>query len=202
MLGRQAVRMRAHPFSPMTSASPASGNQPPSDPIGPLSGGQRALLRLVCWVAMADGDFAEEERRLLERLVERLVPQESGAAEEAVHALAAEALQRSDPQALVAQLSDDDERQLAVKLAYQMACSNQRPQDASQINSAEKVAYRRLVELLDLPENEVAEAEWAAAEELKQKRSLLDVIGSALAGFGAWPAFDARAGDLPPGYWL
>ncbi|MEB3261976.1 MAG: TerB family tellurite resistance protein [Cyanobacteriota bacterium] len=186
----------------MTSASPASGNQPPVDPIGQLSGGQRALLRLVCWVAMADGDFAEEERRLLERLVERLVPQQSGAAEEAVHALAAEALQRSDPQALVAQLSDDDERQLAVKLAYQMACSNQRPQDASQINSAEKVAYRRLVELLNLPENEVAEAEWAAAEELKQKRSLLDVIGSALAGFGAWPAFDARAGDLPPGYWL
>jgi uncharacterized membrane protein YebE (DUF533 family) len=198
--------MKAHPFSPMTSASPSSGSQspadPPADPIGALSGAQRALLRLVCWVAMADGDFAEEERRLLERLVERLVPQESGAAEEAVHALAAEALQRSDPQALVAQLSDDDERQLAVKLAYQMACSNQRPQDASQINSAEKVAYRRLVELLDLPENEVAEAEWAAAEELKQKRSLLDLIGSALAGFGAWPAFDPRAGDLPPGYWL
>ncbi|MEB3296071.1 MAG: TerB family tellurite resistance protein [Cyanobacteriota bacterium] len=190
----------------MSFASSSSGSHPPvdpqADPVGSLSTGQRALLRLVCWVAMADGDFAEEERRLLERLVERLLPQGSGTAGEAVHVLAAEALEQSDPQALVAELEDAGERQLAVKLAYQMACSNQRPLDSSQINSAEKVAYRRLVELLDLPESEVAEAEWAAAEELKQKRSLLEVIGSALAGFGAWPAFDPRAGDLPPGYWL
>lgn len=191
----------------MTSDNPASGSQPPAeatpvDPVGELSGAQRALLRLVCWVAMADGDFAEEERRLLERLVGRLLPGEPGAAGEAAHALAAEALERTDPEALVAQLGDADQRQLAVKLAFQMACSNQRPQDSSQINKAEKLAYRRLVELLNLPESEVTEAEWAASEELRQKRSLLDVIGSALAGFGAWPAFEGPVGDLPPGYWL
>jgi uncharacterized tellurite resistance protein B-like protein len=175
---------------------------PDSAPVPELTAAQRALLRLVCWVAMADGDFAAEERQLLQKLVVRTLPTQEGAAADAVHALAAEALEQPDLEALVADLGTADERQLAAKLAFQMACVNQRASDEAPINSAEKRAYRRLLELLDLPEAQVAEAEWAAQQELQQKRSLLELIGGALVGFGAWPTPEGGDGDLPPGYWL
>lgn len=170
-----------------------------SSPLAQLTPPQRALLRLVCWVAMADGDFAEQERQLLEKLVADIAPQQTV---DTVHLLAGEALQSPDLETLVTELATADERQLAVKLAFQMACINQRPEDDAAINPAEKRAYRTLVELLNLPEAEVAEAEWAARQELQQQSSLLGLIRGALAGFGAWPALDGDSGNLPPGYWL
>lgn len=180
-----------------------SAGQPP---LERLSSGQRALLRIVCWVAWADGDFAEEERELLEKLVFRLVPPEVSVveAEDTYRALVAEQLQQVDLEALVAELHSGDERQLAVKLAVQMLAVNQRPVDDAPVNPAEKQAYRRLLEALQLPDDEVAEAEWAARREREQKPGLLEVIGTALAGWGAWPALVDANGDViaPPGYWL
>ena len=185
----------------MTSA-PAN-----SDPLAGLSASQRALLRIVCWVAWADGDFASEERDLLEKLVARLLPEAAAdapgaavASAEAVSALVADNLQTLDLQVLVDQLEGADQRQQAVKLALQMVSINQRPEDAAAINTAEKGAYRRLVEALGLPESEVAEAEWAARQELQQRRSLLQLIGDTLSGFGSWPALEGS--ELPLGYWL
>ena len=188
----------------MAPSSSAPGDAAGSPSLQQLSSAQRALLRIVCWVAWADGDFAEEERELLEKLVFRLLPPDVGVAEaeDAYRALAAEQLQTVDVEALVAELHGSDERQLAVKLAVQMLAVNQRPGDAAPVNPAEKQAYRRLLEALNLPDGEVAEAEWAARRELEQKRSLLEVIGMALAGWGAWPAMDVEGGSLPPGYWL
>ena len=97
----------------------------------------------------------------------------------------------------------------ALSLALLVGCSSQ-PNvsptldagDDAPVNPAEKQAYRRLLEALNLPDAEVAEAEWAARRELEQKRSMLEVIGMALAGWGAWPALDVEGGSLPPGYWL
>lgn len=188
----------------MATPPAPSGDAASPQPLEQLSAAQRALLRIVCWVAWADGDFAEEERQLLEKLVFRLLPPEVGVAEaeDAYRALVAEQLQQVDLEALVAELQGSDERQLAVKLAVQMLAVNQRPDDDAPVNPAEKQAYRRLLAALQLPEAEVAEAEWAARRELEQKRSLLEVIGMALAGWGAWPAMDVEGGSLPPGYWL
>jgi hypothetical protein len=181
------------PADPAFSASP--------HPLDGLSDAQRALLRIVCWVAWADGDFAAEERELLEKLVQRLLPADAGSAAAATASvLATEPPSATELAPLVAALEGGDQRQLAVKLALQMVSSNQRPGDAAAINPAEKWAYRQLLEALALPENEVQEAEWAARKELEQPRSLLELIGAALSGFGAWPALDE--GQLPPGYWL
>ncbi|MFM7452883.1 MAG: hypothetical protein ACKO1V_02795 [Cyanobium sp.] len=133
-------------------ADPASAPSP--QPLDGLSPSQRALLRIVCWVAWADGDFAAEERELLDKLVQRLLPADPGTgAAASVSALATE-----PPSA----------PELAVKLA--------------------------------LPESEVEEAEWAARQELAQPRSLLELLGATLSGFGAWPALEN--GQLPPGSWL
>ncbi len=175
-----------------------------SHPLDALSPSQRALLRIVCWVAWADGDFAPEERDLLERLVARLLQRDAAGAEaeRAVRALAIDQLQSLDLQAQVAALNDADQRRLVVKLALQMVSVNQGPDDSAPINAAEKQAYRQLLEALALPEAEVEQAEWAARQELGQQPSLLELLGSALERFGAWPAAEDLDPRLPMGYWL
>jgi len=175
---------------------------PRAHPLEALTPSQRALLRIVCWVAWADGDFALRERELLEKVVATLLQQDSEAmAVDAVRALALEQLQQTDIEALVAVLADTDERQLAVKLALQMISITHSPGDDALINPAEKQAYRRLIEALALSEAEVQQAEWAARQELGQRRSLSELLQSALERFGAWPAADA-VDPLPLGYWL
>ena len=179
----------------------AMSSVPPLDGLTPS---QRALLRIVCWVAWADGDFAEEEQRLLEKLVigslarDRTEP----LSQELVSTLVGEHLQEVDPAALVADLADADERQLAVKLALQMISVNQRNTDTVLINPKEKQAYRRLIEALDLPPTEVDEAEWAARQELQHKRGLLEILAAAFDTHGAWPSSQGLDPQLPMGYWL
>ena len=73
---------------------------------------------------------------------------------------------------------------------------------AERINASEKQAYRRLIDALALPESEVEEAEWAARQELAQKRNLMEVLSGALERFGAWPAAQDLDPRLPLGYWL
>lgn len=180
-------------------ADPASAPSP--QPLDGLSPSQRALLRIVCWVAWADGDFATEERELLDKLLQRLLPADTGTgAAASAAALTTEAPSAGELASLVAALEGSDQRQLAVKLALQMVSVNRRPGDEAAINPAEKGAYRQLLDALALPESEVEEAEWAARQELAQPRSLLELIGATLSGFGAWPALEN--GQLPPGYWL
>lgn len=174
----------------------------PSSPLASLNSSQRALLRIVCWVAWADGDFAEEERTLLEKVVARTLAPLNSAEDPglAVSNLAAENLQSVDVEQLVAELEGADGRQQAVKLAVLMMGANQRPQDEAAVNPAEKSAYRRLLTALALPDAAVQEAEWAARQELQRRRSIGELISDTLAGFGAWPAQSDT--DLPLGYWL
>ena len=174
----------------MASASPLP------DPLAALSPSQHALLRLLCWVAWADGDLAEPERELLTRLAARLLPAVDPAA--AVSALVAEPAADLEP--LVAQLANHDERLLLVKLAVQMACSSGGPHDEGPINPAERAAYRRLLDALQLPQAEVEAAEWAGRQALADTPSLLDRLNQLLFGWGAWPSVEAL--ELQGTQWL
>jgi hypothetical protein len=154
-----------------------------ADPLAGLSPSQQAQLRLVCWVACVDGVFAEEERELLSRLASRLLP--------GVDPSDAVAASSTDLEQLVAQLGGHAQRLALVKLAFEMVCSSQDPGDNSPINAAERGAYRRLLEALALPEEEVKEAEWAARQALQEAPALLDRFNRILFGWGAWPSVEA-----------
>ncbi|NDC34959.1 MAG: TerB family tellurite resistance protein [Synechococcaceae bacterium WB9_2_112] len=174
------------------------------NPLEGLTPSQRALLRIVCWVAWADGDFALDERQLLEKVVSRLLLLDASGPEavDAVRALAVDHLEQDDLTALVAALGDADERQLAVKLALQMISISRRPEDDAPINPAEKQAYRSLLDALALTESEIEAAEWAARDELQRQPSLGDLLVGALERFGAWPSAEKLDPRLPLGYWL
>jgi uncharacterized tellurite resistance protein B-like protein len=167
-----------------------------ADPLAGLGAAQLAQLRLLCWVAYVDGVFADEERELLSRLASRLLPSVDPA-----DALAALLAQNSaDLEQLVAQLDAHDQRLQLVKLAYEMAHSSRNPTDDSPINPAERGAYRRLLDLLALPEAEVNQAEWAAQQALLESSALLDRLNRILFGWGAWPTVDAL--EFSGTHWL
>ena len=97
---------------------------------------------------------------------------------------------------LVAQLSGHDQRLALAKLAFEMACSSQDPGDTSPINNAERGAYRRLLEALDLPEAEVNEAEWAARQAMQEAPALLDRFNRICLAGGPglrWTPWSSRA---------
>ncbi len=167
-----------------------------TDPLADLSSSQRGQLRLLCWVACVDGVFADEERELLSRLAARLLPGVESA--DALDALVAQ--NATDLEELVVQLTTHDQRLQMVKLAFEMAASSSNPGDNSAFNSAERVAYRRLLEALALPEAEVNEAEWAARQALQDKPALLDRLNRILFGWGAWPSTEAL--ELSGSQWL
>ncbi len=158
-----------------------------ADPLAGLSPSHQAQLRLLCWVACVDGVFADDERELLSRLAARLLPGVDPV--KAVDALVAQ--HDADIDRLVGQLGSHDERLYLLKLAFEMAAGSSNHEDDSPINPAERVAYRRLVEALELPEADVDEAEWAARQGLQDKPALMDRLNRILFGWGVWPSMDA-----------
>lgn len=160
--------------------------------------GDLDLLRILCCVAWSDGEMSEQERRLLKKLAERTAAADAGpeAASTAVDALAAEALGPEALETLLPRITTADDRQLAVKLAYQVLRISRRPEDTSSINTDEKLAYRRLVEGLKIDDREILEAEWAAEQELAQPPGLFAFLANRFRGLGAWADNDQLE---PPG---
>lgn len=176
---------------------------PPSE--APLAAGaasdpDRLLLRLLCCIAWSDGEVSVKERELLETLATQVLLTEEQKADAAaeVSSLVAETMGLPALDALIGQIEGHDQKQLALKLAYMVIRISREPGESSAINAREKIAYRRLVEGLGLPEGEVQEAEWAAEQELKQHTNLWSLLAARFAGLGAWPNDALLASpDLP-----
>jgi uncharacterized tellurite resistance protein B-like protein len=175
------------------AAAPFSWPPPMTQSTAPLPDADLALLRILCSVAWADGDFAPEERTLLERLVERyfLPGADDAVTGEVIGTVAAEPGGPESLEAMVPRLTMEEDRELALKLAYMVIRIGRRPGDDASINLPEKRAYRRLLELLRLPDEQVREIEWAAEQELNRHRSLWDVLRSRFPWLaGRWPDDD------------
>ncbi|MFM7265749.1 MAG: hypothetical protein ACKOZW_09230 [Cyanobium sp.] len=154
------------------------------------------LLRLVCAVAWCDGDFSADEQRLLGKLVARYLTPFDGAgpSSEAVQIIAARAAAPELLDTLAHALPSPEDRQLALKLAFIMVLVGRAPGDREAINPREKQTYRRLVEALALPNEEVEATEWAARRELQEHRGgWLDLLRQSIGGLGAWPDDTAAA---------
>lgn len=148
------------------------------------------LLRIVCAVAWCDGEFSDDEQRLLADLVARyLSPADGqGPSPQAVEIIASRAASLELLDTLPCRLPSAEDRQLAVKLSYMMVRVSRSPGDSAAINPREKQAYRRLVEAAGLDPSEVEATEWAAEAELSSlSGGLPGLLRRAFAGFGPWP---------------
>ncbi len=173
--------MALQPHAPLPEDTAAS--------VGP-GAVQLDLLRIVCAVAWCDGDFSDEEQRLLAEIVARYLSPADGAgpSPQAVELIASRSAAPELIETLTHQLASAEDRRLAVKLAYMMVRVSGRPGDSSAINQREKHAYRRLVEAAGLDAREVEATEWAAEAELNSlDGGLLGLLRRSFGNLASWP---------------
>ena len=153
-----------------------------TSPLG-ISPEQLNLLHIVCAIAGSDGNLSAEELALMSEQFSALF-----AIDEAHQEILRQEIQNSVSQnifleELVSKLPNVEDRELALKLSYMVIKASSQADGEPTIDKQEKVAYRRLVELLALPEEIVGEVEWAADEELKQHDNLIHALVSGLTKF-------------------
>lgn len=142
------------------------------------------ILQIVSAMAWADGEFASEERDALFSMLAKLfaeTEEEAGSLYQTLQSQPATSLEE-----LVAQLTSEDDRELALKLSYMVIQANDSsPNQAADtpINIKEKAAYRRLVDLLHLSDDTIEKTEWAADEELKQHGKPAYAVSSRIGQF-------------------
>jgi len=135
---------------------------PPPPSITPR---QMNLLRIVTSMAWADGELATEEVNLmLDRFCSLFAP--DGDAQQMQQELRDYIMQNIPLDELIHQLETQEEKELVLRLGYQVISSSSRTPDEPKINAEEAAAYEKLVRLLNLPEDAVKriEAEASAAD--------------------------------------
>ncbi|KKD35097.1 MAG: TerB family tellurite resistance protein [Limnoraphis robusta] len=124
---------------------------PPPPPITPR---QMNLLRVVTAMAWADGHLAQEEVALMLDEFSRLFA--VGTEQEKLQQELTEYLMQNIPlEELIPKLKTQEERELVLRLGYEVIGASARTPDEPNINEDEAAAYQKLVKLLDLPEDVV-----------------------------------------------
>ena len=150
------------------------------------------LLRILNLMALADGSVSPEEENLLETLLDRYRLHNKLSSWES------DLEDSNDIACLAAAISTHEDRCLAVKLAYMVAAVSKNSEDESAINSAERVAYRQLIESLGLPDSTVEVLEKEADTELAKHPNLWQILYGAFGNLNYWP----ESGLMPGGPWV
>jgi hypothetical protein len=137
--------------------------QPPPPPsINPR---QMNLLRIVASMAWSDGELATEEVDLMLNRFSRLFtasddPQQLQQVQQELRDYLMQNLPLDE---LIPLLESQEERELVLQLGYEVISSSSRTPDEPKINADEAIAYQKLVQLLNLPEDVVKTIEAEAA---------------------------------------
>ena len=130
--------------------------QPPSPPS--ISPDQMTLLRIVSTMAWSDGNLAEEEVEVMLTQFSQLFS--NGVSQAALRKELRDYLMQNLPlEELVPQLSSSAEKELVLRLGYQVISASARTPEEGKINQEEAQAYQKLVALLDLPPEQVSQIE-------------------------------------------
>lgn len=135
--------------------------QPPPPPS--ISPAQMTLLRIAATMAWSDGHLADEEVEVMLDQFSHLFAQ-GEAHREALRSELRDYLMQNLPlHELVPRLTQTAEKELVLKLGYQVINASARTPDESLINPEEATAYQQLVSLLGLPAETVQRVEQDSA---------------------------------------
>jgi len=141
------------------------------------------LLRIVASMAWSNGNLSEEEVDLmLDRfggLFAADAPQQAVLRQELRDYL----MQNIPLEELVPQLQTTAERELVLKLGYEVIQSSARTPDEDLINAEEKVAYQKLIQLLNFAPETVARIEQDSMNEMTIGEGLVDSLTRKLSRF-------------------
>jgi hypothetical protein len=150
---------------------------PPPPSITPR---QMNLLRVVTAMAWSDGGLAEEEVDVMLDRFSRIF----AASTDQQHSLRQELqdymMQNIPLEELTPKLQSLEEKELVLRLGYEVIGSSARIPEEENINEDEAIAYQKLVQLLDLPPETVQKIE---AEASSSPNGLVDSLARQLEQF-------------------
>ncbi|MBP0016542.1 MAG: urea ABC transporter ATP-binding protein UrtD [Cyanobacteria bacterium SBLK] len=117
------------------------------------------ILRIAASMAWADGDIAPEEIDVILTQLSRQFADDSQQQKELQKELRDYLSSNVDIANLVPQLETMAEREMVLKLSYEIISSSARHPDEDLINEEEAIAYKKLIHLLELPEETVKHLE-------------------------------------------
>ncbi|MBU6228096.1 MAG: TerB family tellurite resistance protein [Cyanobacteria bacterium REEB459] len=141
------------------------------------------LLRTVATMAWSDGDLAEEEIEVMLDQFSRLFASESSQQETLRSELRDYLAQNIPLEELVPKLTSSAQRQVVLRLGYQVISASARGPEEDLINQEEADAYQRLVSLLALPQDVVAAIELECQQQPQVSENLVDHLTATLENF-------------------
>jgi hypothetical protein len=141
------------------------------------------LLRIVAAMAWSDGQLAQEEVDLMLDTFSLIFAKDAEQQRQLQDELRVYMLQNIPLAELVPKLESDEERQLVLKLGYEVIASSARTPDEPNINAEEAQAYRQLVKLLNLPADVVKAIEEEVEAGTQGGTGLVEQLASEIKAF-------------------
>jgi hypothetical protein len=154
---------------------------PPPPSISPR---QMTLMRIVAAMAWSDGNLAEEEVALMLDRFSGLFATDPQQKTDLQKELRDYMMQNIPLEELTPHLASATERELVLRLGYEVINASALTPDQTLINDAEAAAYQKLVTLLDLP-TEVVQRIEAESAATPQTGSVVDNMADHLQQFFA-----------------
>ncbi|NJN88590.1 MAG: TerB family tellurite resistance protein [Leptolyngbyaceae cyanobacterium SL_7_1] len=153
---------------------------PPPPSISPR---QMNLLRIVASMAWSDGHLASEEIDLMLDRFSGMFAADAPQQTQVRHELQDYLMQNIPLEELTPKLQTVEERELVLKLGYEVIRSSSRTSEEPKINSEEAIAYQKLTQLLDLPADTVQRIEAEASEVTIESGGLVDTLARQIEQF-------------------
>ncbi|PZO17525.1 MAG: branched-chain amino acid ABC transporter ATP-binding protein [Leptolyngbya foveolarum] len=146
--------------------------QPP-----PISPRQMNLMRVVLYMAWADDSLEQKEVDTMIERFSQLFAAEPKQQKHLQEQLQEYFVQKVPLEEAVAKLTTEAEKEVALRLSYEVIKSSTRTPEENAINRAEGEAYQKLLSLLALPEATVERAEKEATESFnKGGKNVIDML--------------------------
>jgi uncharacterized membrane protein YebE (DUF533 family) len=141
------------------------------------------LLRIVAAMAWADGHLAQEEVLVMIDRLSQLFTQDSQQQASLRQELQDYLVQNIPISELIPQLNSQEERELVLKLGYEVIQCSQRTPDEPLVNPEEASAYQNLLQLLNLPPEVVQRLETEAIADLSREAGVIDAVAQQFQAF-------------------
>ena len=133
----------------------------PSPSISPR---QMNMFRIVASMAWCDGSLCGEEADLVLERLSALFVKEPSQQESMQQELRDYLMQNIPLEELTDKLQTQEEREVVLKLGYEVINASARTPEEAKINEEEEIAYQKLVDLLSLPADVVKRIEASVIE--------------------------------------
>lgn len=151
--------------------------QTPPPSISPK---QMTILRIATAMAWSDGGLTTEE---VDVLLDRLSQLFASSDQQQLRQELQDYMMQNLPlDELLPKLQTQEEKELVLRLAYEVIRSSSRVPGEAKINQEEASAYQRLVTALNLPSEKVKQIE-SEIEAEDKKDNLIDLLTERLGGF-------------------